>query len=500
MAQLAASGSASYVFATLVTADSYVDAAVVLAHSLRRVGSRVPSIVLVPPQSDISRGNVSRLYRAFSRVIYVPLLRSGRAPSDDSNLALLARPELDITYTKLHVFNLPYDRVCFLDADTVVLRNVDSIFSYLDNDVVFAAAADVGWPDIFNSGVFVTRPSALMFETLCWDADPTPMDPGGDQGLLNSFFRSWSGGSNYLFPPIRASPEGAPSRPDCPPESLKTARLPFVYNVTPSAVYSYLPAFNHFKDHIAIVHFAGHSKPWTQQLFSDGTVKNNSLSSDTVDLYNIWWSVFEDLKKTWALEDAVSFSNTYNNSNPLQSSETSVDRDLEDKLTVSETSKSFGVAGSNSKSGDAPESPSYAWDVSELPRPIAIDAKSATSTSVPSHSPTRKVRSDSPVKMVFNASSATSTTSFFDPRIQPVAASQTQTSNISGSSPTVSPSSRYEWNPDEFSATQRLQAQYNLPVMTRSMSRGAPSPNEKKESRESLFDEEGVSLNPVKKP
>ncbi|KAJ3061485.1 Glycogenin-2, partial [Rhizoclosmatium hyalinum] len=64
-------------------------------------------------------------------------------------------PELDITYTKLHVFNphiLPsYDKICFLDADTLVLKNVDHLFGVLDR-VDFAASPDVGWPDIFNSG------------------------------------------------------------------------------------------------------------------------------------------------------------------------------------------------------------------------------------------------------------------------------------------------------------------------------------------------------------
>jgi len=39
----------------------------------------------------------------------------------------------------------------FLDADTLVLDNVDELFERPE----LAAAPDVGWPDCFNSGVFV---------------------------------------------------------------------------------------------------------------------------------------------------------------------------------------------------------------------------------------------------------------------------------------------------------------------------------------------------------
>lgn len=72
---------------------------------------------------------------------------------------------------------------------------------------------------------------------------------GGDQGLLNSYFCNWSTGSDG-----------------------KTARLPFGYNVTPSTLYSYLPAFNHFKDQIRVVHFIGLNKPWKLNRNYDGSL------------------------------------------------------------------------------------------------------------------------------------------------------------------------------------------------------------------------------------
>jgi hypothetical protein len=43
-----------------------------------------------------------------------------------------------------------------------VLQNIDDLFDREE----FSAAPDVGWPDCFNSGVFVYRPSVETYEKL----------------------------------------------------------------------------------------------------------------------------------------------------------------------------------------------------------------------------------------------------------------------------------------------------------------------------------------------
>jgi alpha-N-acetylglucosamine transferase len=195
-------------FATLITNDPYLPGALALAHSLHSTSTPHHVIALVPP-NVLSSATISQLYRAFDRVVYVPsIMRSGKdgegVESDKVNLRLLGRPELDVTFTKLHVFNpqvidgegVTYAKVCFLDADAFVIRNVDQVFDFIDDQgsasdddsdddnhvgdrvqgrggVVFAAAADVGWPDMFNSGVFVARPSKRIFDELVQEAGKT---------------------------------------------------------------------------------------------------------------------------------------------------------------------------------------------------------------------------------------------------------------------------------------------------------------------------------------
>ena len=95
-----------------------------------------------------------------------------------------------------------------------VLQNCDELFSRDE----FSAAPDAGWPDCFNSGVFVFQPSLDTFNRIMSFALEYGSFDGGDQGLLNMFFKDWA----------------------C---SDIQKHLPFVYNMVASAVYSYLPAY-----------------------------------------------------------------------------------------------------------------------------------------------------------------------------------------------------------------------------------------------------------------
>ncbi len=82
---------------------------------------------------------------------------------DTANLALLNRPELGVTFTKLHCWKLTqYKKCVFLDADCLVVKNIDELFERDE----FSAAPDVGWPDCFNSGVFVFKPSLETYSNL----------------------------------------------------------------------------------------------------------------------------------------------------------------------------------------------------------------------------------------------------------------------------------------------------------------------------------------------
>ncbi|XP_060659379.1 glycogenin-1 isoform X6 [Drosophila nasuta] len=250
-----------FAWVTLTTNDTYSLGALVLAHSLKRAGTAHQLAVLVTP--TVSEAMRYRLKDVYNVVQEVNVLDS----QDAANLALLSRPELGVTFTKLHCWRLvQFEKCVFLDADTLVLKNCDELFEREE----LSAAPDVSWPDCFNSGVFVFTPSVETFNKITEYAVQHGSFDGGDQGLLNQYFADWS------------------------TADIKK-HLPFVYNVTAYASYCYLPAFKQFRDKIKILHFAGKLKPWLLQFNSETkTVSTPTDYAHAQDLIQHWWNIFCD--------------------------------------------------------------------------------------------------------------------------------------------------------------------------------------------------------------
>lgn len=240
-------------FITLATTDAYCMGALVVGKSLRRHGTSRRIVVMVSPNVSVEARRP--LESVFDEVLQVDVLDSG----DRAHLALLGRPELGVTFTKLHCWTLIRYRKCvFLDADTLVLCNVDELFDREE----LSAAPDPGWPDCFNSGVFVFRPSLHTHTRLLEHAAQHGSFDGGDQGLLNSFFCDWA-------------------------VTDISKHLPFIYNLSASAFYTYLPAFHRYGHEAKIVHFLGGTKPWD-------CISNQQANQDSqLDQYvNQWWAEY----------------------------------------------------------------------------------------------------------------------------------------------------------------------------------------------------------------
>ncbi|KAG2076870.1 hypothetical protein BDR04DRAFT_1089137 [Suillus decipiens] len=223
--------SIHFAFVTLVTSDSYLPGALAISGALKDVHQTEPheveydTVCIVTPETlDIT--TIKLLRKTYDVVIGVEVI----GQSDPTGLNLLGRPDLDTVLTKLHVFRLTqYSKVIFLDADVLPLRPLSHLF-HLDHE--FSAVPDVGWPDIFNSGVMVLSPGEDKFTELQELLKTNGSWDGGDQGILNE----WRGGN--------------------------WNKLSFTYNTTPTAAYTYAPAYERFGSQISVVHFIGPNKPW----------------------------------------------------------------------------------------------------------------------------------------------------------------------------------------------------------------------------------------------
>ncbi|ODV92568.1 glycosyltransferase family 8 protein [Tortispora caseinolytica NRRL Y-17796] len=239
-------------FFTLLTSDSYAVGAVTLAASLKDFDPDVCVCVLVT--ADVSDGVLLSLNRVFDEVIEIGLLECHGTTYE----TVLERPDLKDTLTKLHLWDQEqYSKIVYLDADTLPVKSMRTLFDVEVSETVIGACPDIGWPDMFNSGVMVLKPSKATYKALI-DTYKTKQEliDGADQGLLNVFFEN-----NWLH-------------------------IPFIYNVAFSGAYQYRPAFLHFRDKIACIHFIGTNKPWTS------TAPNDLLAP----YFDKWWSRFAQIR------------------------------------------------------------------------------------------------------------------------------------------------------------------------------------------------------------
>ncbi|MBN7774944.1 glycosyl transferase [Nitratireductor aquimarinus] len=192
-------------YVTLVTNADYAMGALALVRSLRLTGTDADLVVmhtggtpaealeplaalgalLVPaellPTSDAfnERHQRARLH--------------ANAPFTKGNKPAFHTP-LD-NFAKLRLWQLTeYERVVFIDADAVVVRNIDRLFGYPE----FSAAPNVyeGLADFhrLNSGVFVAQPSQATFAAMLERLDrPDAFWRRTDQTFLQDFFPDWHG-------------------------------------------------------------------------------------------------------------------------------------------------------------------------------------------------------------------------------------------------------------------------------------------------------------------
>lgn len=187
----------------------------------------------------------------YDYVIPVPRIQN----PNPSNLSLMNRTDLHSAFTKINLWKqTQFRKIVYVDADVVAYRAVDELF---DIDHPFSAAPDIGWPDLFNSGVMVLTPNMGDYYALVAMAERGISFDGADQGLLNMHFKN-----SYN-------------------------RIPFTYNVTPSAHYQYVPAYRHFQSSINMIHFIGSNKPWFQG-------RHASTGSPAFDeMTGRWWAVYD---------------------------------------------------------------------------------------------------------------------------------------------------------------------------------------------------------------
>ena len=180
-------------YATMLSnGDGYLPGVEALGGSLKASGTAEPMVVMVTP--EVRPATRARLVeQGWTLDDVEPIVN----PNPTTQQML---PRFGAAYTKLRAWQLvDFDKVVLLDADTIVLQNVDDLFERPE----IAAAPDFFLPDRFSSGVMVLEPGLSKFDRMVEALAASPSYDGGDQGFLNVFFERW-----YAMPVEHRLPVG----------------------------------------------------------------------------------------------------------------------------------------------------------------------------------------------------------------------------------------------------------------------------------------------------
>ncbi|KAL0823713.1 hypothetical protein YC2023_014358 [Brassica napus] len=232
------SESSKEAYVTLLYGDEFLLGVRVLGKSIRDTGSDKDMVALVSDGvSDYSKN----------------LLKADGWKVE--KISLLANPnQVHPTrfwgvYTKLKIFNMTdYNKVVYLDADTIVVKNIDDLFK------CSKFCANLKHSERLNSGVMVVEPSQALFNDMMRKIKTLSSYTGGDQGFLNSYYPDFQ--NARVFDPS-LSPEELKTRPVPDMERLST-----LYNAD---VGLYMLANKWMVDEskLHVIHYTlGPLKPW----------------------------------------------------------------------------------------------------------------------------------------------------------------------------------------------------------------------------------------------
>jgi len=247
-------------YVTLITNADYLLAARALARSLQMCQSKWPLTVLALDDLD-GLDDLEALGCQILRVAPLPFSddfrarhsresQHSRAPFTKGRKPVFHNPLHN--FVKLRLWELEqFEKIVFLDSDTLVIHNIDRLFEYPE----YAAAPNLyeSLADFhrLNSGVFVAKPSRKTFDAMFARLDqPDAFWPRTDQTFLETYFPDWHG-------------------------------LPYTYN-TLQYVWFNLPQLWDWT-RIKVIHYQ-YEKPWEE---------NHPKRDLLKPVIDVWWSVME---------------------------------------------------------------------------------------------------------------------------------------------------------------------------------------------------------------
>lgn len=258
-------------YVSILTTDSYLFGALVLWKSLQDTKPKHPFHLLVTP--NLSTETTTLISKAGIKTIKIDPIKN----------PILNDPKdrRFYNYSKLNMWGLTqFDKIVYLDADMVVMHNIDELFDKPNLSSTNAGGMiHKDWKQL-NSGLIVLEPSQSIFNHMKSQVGVIEKEKGkGDQAFIHQYYADW------------------PER--------KELHLHHVYNTFDCHIEGYKKHHGYYLDEkiqlnnskfdpkrIKVVHYIGQTKPWNKV----DEIKKSEKTDDETVANKIWVRYYKDLK------------------------------------------------------------------------------------------------------------------------------------------------------------------------------------------------------------
>jgi glycogenin glucosyltransferase len=223
---------------------SYTKGLSVLAKSFQCVKSKYPLYVAIPQNREAG-------LREYINVLGLPVLECDDISLDQNLQNANVVSSWNQTFFKLNIMRLTqFDKIVFVDADMLLLQNIDHLFSYPSLSATTGGKAAHPEYTEFNSGLLVVEPSEKVFAELMGCIDPAikrkvALCRGyGDQDVFNEYYSDWN------------------RKPECQFDEIYNAEITYLDALMTSK------GFRNLRD-IAVLHYIGKIKIWHYSLIEN---------------------------------------------------------------------------------------------------------------------------------------------------------------------------------------------------------------------------------------
>lgn len=225
-----------YSFVSALTTDDYLDGVLVLKYSLEKTNPKHPFLLLITP--NLSEQVVDSLSKHKVNFITTQGIE-GPITVKEAHLK-----RWNFTYSKLNIFGLTqFDKVVYLDADMLILQNIDDLFDkpHMSAVKIRGKLPEFSNWNILNSGLLVVEPSTETFNDMISKIGSIEqVQSPSDEDFINAYYSDWTN-QNELH-------------------------LDNGYNIFSYHWHRYKEFYGYdfmsAKNPIKVVHYIGEDKPW----------------------------------------------------------------------------------------------------------------------------------------------------------------------------------------------------------------------------------------------